>query len=115
MEVGGTVKPDEEALVDPDKLPDESELAEEAQPAELPATPTDRDEEVDAQAQGHNLTADDAPDGIGEIDEMGQAAGLAPDNDKPFRGIDAVERRDGHRWELDPRSAEDIAEREATD
>lgn len=109
------MKPEEEALVDPDELPELADLDEEAARAELPGTATDRDEAVDEQAQGHNLTADDAPDGVGEIDEMAQAAGLPPDNDEPFRGIDAVDRRDGHRWELDPRSAEDIAEREATD
>lgn len=65
----------------------------------------DADEALDEAAQGHGVTADDAP-GTDEIDAMGRAAGLKPAEGKPFVGIEAIEGRDEHRWELDPRSAE---------
>jgi len=67
----------------------------------------DGDEALRAAAQGVSGTSDDVGDGAGEIDAMGQAAGLAVRDDRPLRGIDEVERRDDHRWELDPASAED--------
>ncbi len=37
-------------------------------------------------------------------DAMGEAAGIPDNREKPFRGIDKVERRDDRRWELDPKS-----------
>lgn len=70
----------------------------------------DPDEALDEAAQGQGATSDAAVDGTeetGEIDAMGAAAGLVVRDDRPFRGIDEVERRDDHRWELDPASAED--------
>ncbi len=67
----------------------------------------DLDESLDDTAQGMRGTRDESPVGTGEIDAIGHAAGLVSRDDKPFRGIDEVERRDDHRWELDPRSAED--------
>jgi hypothetical protein len=73
---------------------------------------TNRDELLDAAAQGMNATSDDTSDGedgeegTGEIDAIGEAAGFVVRDDKPFRGIEEVERRDQHRWELDPASAE---------
>jgi hypothetical protein len=65
------------------------------------------DEILDVAAQGASGTSDETSDGTGEIDAIGHAAGLVVRDDKPFRGIDEVERRDGHRWELDPASADD--------
>jgi hypothetical protein len=38
---------------------------------------------------------------------MGEAAGLVVRDDRPFRGIDEVARRDAHRWENDPDSADE--------
>ena len=67
---------------------------------------TNRDEALDEAAQGMTGTSDETADGTGEIDAIGHAAGLLVRDDKPFRGIDEVERRDDHRWELDPASAE---------
>ena len=52
------------------------------------------------------------PDGDGEIDRMGRAAGLPADVDAPFAGVAEVDGRDRDRWELDPRSAEDAAARD---
>jgi len=64
------------------------------------------DESLDDAAQGVQSTTEQSPIGTGEIDAIGEAAGLVSRDDKPFRGIDEVERRDLHRWELDPDSAE---------
>jgi hypothetical protein len=66
---------------------------------------SDVDELLDQAAQGASGTSDATATGTGEIDAIGRAAGLVSRDDRPFRGIDEVERRDGHRWELDPASA----------
>ena len=71
-------------------------------PGEAPS-----DEDLDEVARGENVTSDESAVGTGEIDKIGHAAGLVVRDDKPFRGIDQVERRDEHRWELDPASKED--------
>jgi len=67
------------------------------------------DENLDDAAQGVSGTSDTTADGSGEIDAIGHAAGLVVNDEKPFQGIDEVDRRDEHRWELDPRSADDEA------
>jgi hypothetical protein len=90
-------------IVDPPELIEQTEQTEERD---------DPDEALDDAAQGHGGTSDEAADGTGEIDAMGAAAGLVVRNDRPFRGIDAVERRDEHRWELDPASAVEDASQE---
>jgi hypothetical protein len=72
---------------------------------------SDVDEELDKAALGETGTSDAIEDGTGEVDAIGKAAGMVVRDDKPFRGIDEVERRDGHRWELDPESADDGCER----
>ena len=77
-----------------------------ADPQPLPDV-ADADELLDDAARGESETTEESPDGTGEIDEIGHAAGLVVRDDKPFRGIDEVERRDERRWELDPASAED--------
>ena len=69
-------------------------------------TETDPDEALSDAAQGQNINADDVEeDGASEIDAIGRAAGLKPGSKKPFTGIEEVDRRDQHRWELDPASA----------
>lgn len=46
------------------------------------------------------------------VDEIGRAAGLTYQDDEPLRGAEEkVARRDEDRWELNPASAEDFAER----
>ncbi len=73
----------------------------------VPDATSDVDEDLDVAAQGASGTSDEVSDGTGEIDAIGRAAGLVVRDDKPFRGIDEVARRDEHRWELDPESADD--------
>ena len=68
---------------------------------------TDADESLDEAAQGHGVTSETEPEGTGEIDAIGRAAGLVVREDRPLRGIAEVDQRDQHRWELDPASAED--------
>jgi hypothetical protein len=65
----------------------------------------DEDEALDEAAQGHNLNIDDEiDDEASEIDAAGEAAGLVSRDDRPFRGVDEVARRDQKRWENDPAS-----------
>ena len=90
---------------------DEAVLADEALADEALA-----DEALDDAAQGVSVTSDaiaDGTDETGEIDAIGRAAGLVVRDDRPFRGIDEVERRDEHRWELDPASADNPSAAEA--
>ena len=45
------------------------------------------------------------------VDELGRAAGIEFEDNQPLRTHDEVlADRDHHRWELDPRSAEDLSE-----
>jgi Family of unknown function (DUF6335) len=71
------------------------------------------DEALDEAARGESGTSDATADEPGEIDAIGQAAGLLLVDGEPFTGLAAVDRRDAHRWELDPESADD--ERPETD
>ena len=77
---------------------------------------TDLDETLDEAAQGASLETSEAEDETSATDAIGRAAGLEVRDDKPFRGIEEVERRDQHRWELDPASRlEDEPEDEPED
>jgi hypothetical protein len=74
----------------------------------------DVDAALAAAAQGVAPTSDDAAallDGEDrrETDVIGQAAGVAVADGKPLAGPDEVDRRDAHRWELDPASADEVA------
>ncbi len=71
----------------------------------------DRDEALATEARGEGPTSDDAEEvadeGVGEIDAIGEAAGVHNPRDKPLNATDELAKRDEHRWELDPASAED--------
>jgi hypothetical protein len=45
------------------------------------------------------------------VDELGAGAGLMFNDNESLRSLDKVRERDRHRWELDPASSEDYAER----
>jgi hypothetical protein len=71
------------------------------------------DEALDAAALGVAPTSDDGGDLADEeagrereTDVIGRAAGISIPDGKPLGGPDEIERRDAHRWELDPSSAE---------
>lgn len=82
------------------------EPAELLDPVALPEIELDPDEILDDAAQGVSVTSDQTPDTADEIDEIGDAAGRVLPDDKPLPGPEEIERRDAHRWELDPASAE---------
>ncbi len=48
------------------------------------------------------------------VDELGAAAGLIFEDQETLRSLDKVKARDRHRWELDPASSEDYAERSSS-
>ena len=45
------------------------------------------------------------------VDELGKAVGIIYEDGEPLHTTEKLEARDAHRWELDPASAEDFAER----
>jgi len=68
----------------------------------------DSDEQLDAAAQGYLPDEDeDNGENADEIAAMGEAAGISIPDGKPLGAVDPRERRDAHRWELSPESAED--------
>jgi len=79
--------------------------------AEAQATGPETDEALDDAAQGVAPTSDEPADGddedATEIDAIAEAAGIPSREGKPLGGTDKIARRDAHRWELDPESAED--------
>ena len=77
-------------------------------------TGADLDDALAAAAQGVAPTSDDADallDGEArrETDVIGKAAGVAVADGEPLGGPDKIDRRDAHRWELDPASADEVA------
>jgi hypothetical protein len=48
------------------------------------------------------------------VDEIGEAAGVTYQDGEPLRAGEKEEERDEHRWELDPASSEDYAERSSS-
>jgi hypothetical protein len=82
--------------------------------ADAPDRTEDADEVLDEAARGESGTSDATADDSDEIDAIGQAAGLSVADGEPFTALVAeVDRRDAHRWELDPESADE--ERPETD
>lgn len=78
-----------------------------------PSRTADPDEVLDATAQGTAPMLDetDTDETLGEIDATGAAAGIAGSDRKPLADEDPIAKRDAHRWELDPASAEDAKDR----
>ena len=77
-------------------------------------TGAEGDAALAAAAQGVAPTSDDAdalPDyeERSETDVIGYAAGIPTREGEPLGGLDEIERRDAHRWELDPASADDLS------
>lgn len=67
------------------------------------------DEALNDAARGTAPTAEpsDADETVGEIDAIGVAAGIPTGERKPLAFENQSAKRDAHRWELDPASAED--------
>jgi hypothetical protein len=81
---------------------------------EAHTTGPETDEALDDAAQGVAPTSDEPAEddeGTTEIDAIAEAAGIPGREGKPLGGPDKIARRDAHRWELDPASAEDAEAR----
>jgi hypothetical protein len=73
--------------------------------------------DVDANWEQAYFTGDEAPGGDNPtpdqdvVEEIGRAVGLEYNDTEELKSTDKVVKRDKHRWELDPASAEDYKER----
>jgi hypothetical protein len=73
--------------------------------------------DVDVNVEDAYFSGDEAPGGDNPtpdqevVDEIGKALGIEYQDSEELRGSDKVTKRDKHRWELDPASAEDYRER----
>ena len=99
-------------LVEPEDFMELGQVLVDERPIENPA---DGDVALDEAAHGTSGTEEDTAVGTGEIDAIGHAAGFVVRDDRPFHGIEEIERRDAHRWELDPDSADSPEIGRATD
>jgi hypothetical protein len=73
--------------------------------------------DIDADWQAAYSVGDEAPGGDNPtpdqvvVDDVGRALGVEYDDTEELQASEKIERRDRHRWELDPASAEDYPER----
>lgn len=81
------------------------------------ASPTLTGGDVDANYEQANADGDESVGGtvstpdMDVVDELGAAVGLEMDDRSFLRTNDMLEERDARRWELEPTSSEDYAER----
>jgi hypothetical protein len=73
--------------------------------------------DVDADWESAYSTGDEAPGGDmptpdqAVVEEIGTAMGVEYNDNEELKGVDKIEERDRHRWELDPASSEDYRDR----
>jgi len=69
--------------------------------------------DVDADGEGAYSSGDEAPGGDNPtpdqdvVDDIGKAVGVQYEDNEELKGEEKIAKRDKHRWELDPASAED--------
>jgi hypothetical protein len=74
--------------------------------------------DVDVDVEDAFFTGEEAPGGDNPtpdsdvVDDIGKALGVQYADDEELKSADKVEKRDKHRWELDPASSEDYKERD---
>ncbi len=74
--------------------------------------------DVDADWESAYSVGDEAPGGDNPtpdqdiVDDIGRAVGVEYQDNEELKGADKVAKRDKHRWELDPASAEDYDDRD---
>jgi hypothetical protein len=74
--------------------------------------------DIDADWEGAYASGDEAPGGDNPtpdqdiVDDIGKAVGNEYQDNEELKGADKIIKRDKHRWELDPASAEDYDDRE---
>jgi hypothetical protein len=76
----------------------------------LPGSDIDAAREVAAVGEDSVGDGNTAPD-QNVVEELGKAVGLVYEDGEPLHTTEKVERRDEHRWELDPASSEGFDER----
>jgi hypothetical protein len=80
-------------------------------------TPAITGGDVDATWEQAYFTGDEAPGGDNPtpdqdvVEEIGRAVGVEYEDNEELKSTEKVDRRDKHRWELDPASAEDYKDR----
>jgi hypothetical protein len=73
--------------------------------------------DIDADWESAYSVGDEAPGGDNPtpgqtvVEDVGRALGIEYEDGEELKASDKIESRDRHRWELDPASAEDYAER----
>lgn len=73
--------------------------------------------DVDADWESAYSVGDEAPGGDNPtpdqdvVDDIGRAVGVQYEDNEELKGEAKISKRDKHRWELDPASAEDFNER----
>ena len=73
--------------------------------------------DVDVDLEDAYFTGEEAPGGDNPtpdqdiVDDIGKALGVEYNDDEELKSADKLEKRDKHRWELDPASSEDYKER----
>lgn len=71
---------------------------------------------VSGEFVGDETPAGDNPTpGMSVVEEIGKALGVEYEDAEELKGASKIEERDRHRWELDPASSEDYAERNKDD
>src|SRR5262245_25723342 len=74
--------------------------------------------DVDVDVEDAFFTGDEAPGGDNPspdqdiVDDIGKALGVEYADDEELKSADKIGKRDKHRWELDPASAEDYKDRD---
>jgi hypothetical protein len=74
--------------------------------------------DVDADWESAYSVGDEAPGGDNPtpdqdiVDDIGKAVGNEYQDNEELKGADKIQKRDKHRWELDPASSEDYDERD---
>jgi hypothetical protein len=73
--------------------------------------------DLDVDVEDAYFNGDEAPGGDNPtpdqdiVDDIGRALGVEYQDNEELKPVDKVEKRDKHRWELDPASAEDYKDR----
>ncbi len=73
--------------------------------------------DVDADLEAAYFTGDEAPGGDNPtpdqdiVDDIGKALGVEYQDNEELKSTEKLEKRDKHRWELDPASSEDYRDR----
>jgi len=73
--------------------------------------------DVDVDLEDAYFTGEEAPGGDNPtpdqdiVDDIGKALGVEYNDDEELKSADKLEKRDKHRWELDPASSEDYKDR----